>query len=70
MYHKQFFNFGVKKCPYAPHTILKKMPICMTILFHLSFVTLMLGSIRAQQDETGSCPKDIMKGVQLTKKSF
>ena len=42
----------------------------MTISFHLSLVTLMLGSIRAQQDETGSCPKDIIKGAQLPKKRF
>ena len=30
----------------------------------------MLGSIRAQQDETGSCPKDIIKGEQSPKKRF
>ena len=42
----------------------------MTILFHLFLVTLMLGSIRAQQEETGSCPKDIIKGEQLPKKRF
>ena len=34
------------------------------MLSYSSLVTLMFGSIFAQEDNTGSCPRDITKGVQ------
>ena len=45
------------------HTLVSFMGTILMLSYWI-LVTSMFGSIFAQEDKTGSCPKDIIKGVQ------